>query len=209
MARFNRPASNQALVVLAVAGLLVSCGSQKSEANAATAKNAPPSAAEAASGFDPLSVPVSTHELGDFPFVTAPQGYAAPSPKSVDLEEKYIYAGGAVRTVAGRYFHTKVHVDGGVWNETRLLRDLEAQITELGGVRIFDGPLPEVAATRIREDQPNFVKDLYDPWPYRFRQYLIRTAAERVWIEIGYGYNAEMIDLTVVQENTEAETPAQ
>lgn len=52
----------------------------------------------------------------------------------------------------------------------------------------------------IQENEPRFAKDLYDPWPYRFRHYRLGTPETTVWIEIGYGYNAEMVDLTVIEE---------
>lgn len=192
------------LAASALALLVSACGSGEAgeTASATTEATAETAATQPQTGaFDPQSVPVSAHDLGDFPFITTPDGFVAREGKTLGLEQKYVFAGGAVRTVEGRYHHTDVFVaEGGTWNETRLLRDLETQITGLGGVRIFDGGLPEAAATMIRDNAPNFASDLYDPWPYRFRQYLIRTADKLVWIEVGYGYNAEMVDLTVVEE---------
>lgn len=190
----------------AVLALLASaCGSRDAEATApaeaTTATGAPATTLPQDAVFDPQSVPVSAHELGEFPFIAVPEGFVAQGGKTLDLEQKYIFAGNAVRTVEGRYHHADIYVaEGGTWNETRLLRDLETQITGLGGVRVFDGALPEAAAAMIRQNAPSFARDLYDPWPYRFRQYLIRTEDKRVWIEVGYGYNAQMIDLTVVEE---------
>lgn len=127
-------------------------------------------------------------------------------PKQLALEQKYFFPGDRVRTVAGMYYHADLFADGGLWNETLLMRSFDRKIAELGGVQVFDGPLPEAARTLIDERRPRFVDDLYDPSPYRFRQYLIRTADRAIWIELGYGYNAEMVDLTVVQEEAGAPT---
>lgn len=151
--------------------------------------------------FQPSSVALSTSELGSFPFVKVPQGFVARNGKTLKFEEKYIYAGGQVLPVSGRYHHARIFADGGEWAETLLLSQIESQVKALGGVRVFDGGIPDAGRKLIDENAPRFVKDLYDPWPYRFRQYLIRQEDKLVWIELGYGYNAEMIDLTVVQED--------
>lgn len=200
------PACLGRIVAPLFAGLvLAACGSPSAEADAPAAPtldSAAPVAQPAV--FDPADTPLSTQELGEFPYVAPPQGYVLANPRSVDLELKYIYAGGAVRQVEGRYHHGAVFTDGGQWNETGLLRALDSRIVQLGGVRIFDGPLPAAAVTLIRDNAPKFAQDVYDPWPYRFRQYLIRTEDRLIWIEIGYGYNAEMVDLTVVEETLEA-----
>ena len=62
--------------------------------------------------------------------------------------------------------------------------------------------LDSSAAKMIDANEPAFVKDLYDPRPYRFRQFLVRTPEANIWIEVGYGYNAEMLDLSVIEEKT-------
>lgn len=150
---------------------------------------------------DPAAAPVVTNDIGAFPFIQAPAGYVARGAKTLELEEKYLFPGGKVRVVEGRYYHADIYNDGEEWNETQLLRGLDGQVTALGGVRVFDGSMPAGARKMIDENSPRFVADLYDPWPYRFRQYLIRAPERRVWIEIGYRYNANMIDLTVVVED--------
>ncbi|MCG2839392.1 hypothetical protein L6Q21_00175 [Sandaracinobacter sp. RS1-74] len=168
-------------------------------AMAAIALAAAPLAAQAKSA--PASVPVSAHDLGSFPFVKAPAGFVARNGKKLGFEEKYIFAGGQPLIVSGPYYHADIFANGGEWNETLLLSQLDRQITGLGGVRVFDGAIPDSGRKLIEENAPRFVQDLYDPWPYRFRQYLIRQEDKLVWIELGYRYNAEMIDLTVVQED--------
>ena len=142
----------------------------------------------------------TTQDIGTSPFVQVPGGFVIREAKTLTLDQKYVFESGRVQVVEGPYYHARIFADGGAWNETLLLRALDQQVTALGGARVFDGRLPDAARKMIDEDQPRFVQDLYDPRPYRFRQYLIRAADKRVWIEIGYGYNAEMADLTVLEE---------
>ena len=192
------------LAGFAVVMALGACSQAKGDAPPAPAE-APAATAETpqAAPFDMQAVPVSTRDLGAFPFLHLPEGFAGPNATDQALEIKYVFPGGALTAIEGRYRHIRVYAaEGAPWNETLLLRRLDDQIKALGGVQVHDGALPEAVGTKIRADNPRFVQDLYDPWPYRFRQYLIRTADSRVWIELGYGYNAEMVDLSIVQEDT-------
>ena len=183
---------------------LAACGSDEGQAadsasTSATTEAAAPTPSTV--GADLSALPVSTAELGDFPFVVLPQGFRQGDVSDRPLEQKYVFPAGGLLTVEGRYHHARVFAaPDDQWAETLLLRGLEDHIKTLGGVRIFDGALPGAAREKITADEPRFVADLYDPWPYRFRQYVIRTPESRIWIEIGYGYNAETIDLTVVEE---------
>lgn len=144
------------------------------------------------------SAPVA--DIGEFPHLNAPAGYRFGDAKRLSFEQKHMFPAGKMQLIEGPYFHADIFADGGEWNETLLLRDLDRQIAALGGKTIYDGTLPDAATKVFREEQPRSVKDLYDPWPYRYRHYLIETSNKKVWIEIGYGYNAQMVDLTVVEE---------
>lgn len=150
------------------------------------------------------AAPQPTQDIGEFPYLSAPDGYALRNETRLEFEQKYLFPGGKFEIVEGPYFHADIFADGGTWNETLLLSRLDRQITALGGKRVFDGGMPDAARTMIQENEPRFVKDLYDPWPYRFRQYLIQTREKTIWVEIGYGYNAQMLDLTVIEKESES-----
>lgn len=188
--------------------VLAACGAKESANSAPAAETAVTTTATANPA--PLNldqIPVSTKDLGPFPFFTLPNGFSASSTKDQELETKYVFPDGALQVIEGRYHHVRVQSSKDAWNETLLLRSFDDKVRELGGVRIFDGSLPDSAREKIAKDEPRFVADLYDPSPYRFRQYLIRTPQGRVWIEIGYGYNAPMADLTIVQDKVVPEAP--
>jgi len=150
--------------------------------------------------FDPSPYAQTQQEPGSFPYVTVPAGFRSGGEKQLSLAEKYVFPGGQTHVAIGRYWHADIFADGGEWNELLFLRAMDQQVSTLGGHRVFDGSMPDDVRRMIAENAPAFVRDLYDPAPYRFRQYLIHAEDRLIWIEIGYGYNAEMIDLTIVEE---------
>lgn len=189
---------------------LAACGSQQEQPGAATETPAADKAVVPASPADLEALPVSTADLGAFPFFNLPDGFVRSEASERALEQKYVFPDGGLLTIEGRYHHARIFaVEGNEWNETLLLRSFDDRIKALGGVQIFDGGLPDAARAKIDADKPRFALDLYDPAPYRFRQYVIRTPEGRVWIEVGYGYNAEMADLTIVQEGQVRQTITQ
>ena len=191
------------LAPLSIALLVASCGSGDTAKDKETASTNPPASsatAPADATTDLNRLPVSDKDLGIFPFFNLPQGFEAQDTKTQPLDVKYVFPGGGLKVVEGRYHHERIQSSGGDWNETLLLRSFDEKIRELGGVQVYDGSLPAAAREKIASDNPRFVADLYDPSPYRFRQYVIRTPQGRVWVEIGYGYNEPMADLTIVQE---------
>ena len=198
------------LVPTALFLLLAACGSgdpAKETPAAPTGETAAPAASSQATDLN--SLPVSTHDLGVFPFFNLPDGFKAQNTKDQQLETKYVFPGGALLAVEGRYHHARVQSADDNWNETLLLRSFDEKIRELGGGQVYDGGLPDAAREKIASESPRFTADLYDPSPYRFRQYVIRTPQGRVWVEIGYGYNAPMADLTIVQEGELRQTITQ
>lgn len=201
------------LLLVSAAFSMLACGEKSSpEKKEANPEAQIPSASESAKGvaeFDPTTVPVTDKEVGVFPFFNTPEGFSSSKMQDLDFEEKYFFPSGNVRVVAGKYYHADVYGKEGKWNETLLIRSFDQKIRELGGVQVFDGSLPQPAREMIEKNTPRFVSDLYDPWPYRFRQYLIRTVNASIWIELGYGYNTQMVDLTVVQEGELKQTITQ
>lgn len=197
------------LILPTVTLMLVACGGEPAEPAEAASGAVTNIAAEApaVSGpFDVASVPLSEAELPAFPYIDAPEGFHLTGAKTLELERKYVFPHGATEAVEGRYHHGRVmgSDSNAEWNETLLLSRLDAQIRALGGVRLFDGAMPQGARALLESESPRFAQDLYDPAPYRFRQYAVRTEKALIWVEIGYGYNAPMIDLTVLEQSLPA-----
>lgn len=151
--------------------------------------------------FNLYQIPVTTQEVGEFPYLSAPSGYRHAGDKQKTLEEKYFfYNDSLVRKVSGKYFHTAVFQDGDVFEDTYLVSEYKKAIEKLGGIEFYSGGLPTSADKLIDKESPAYVSDMYDPRPYKYKQFLIRTPKENIWIELCHGLNANQVDLTVVKE---------
>lgn len=152
-------------------------------------------------GFNLDQVPVSALDLGEFPYLTAPSGYRHAGEKNKSLEEKYFfYNDSLIRKVSGQYYYTAVFQEGDVFEDTYLVNEYKKAIENLGGVEFYSGGLPASASELLDKEQPAYVSDMYDPHPYKYKQFLIRTAESNIWIELCHGLNANQVDLTVVKE---------
>ncbi|MEZ0450894.1 hypothetical protein ACR78Z_13195 [Sphingobacterium thalpophilum] len=152
-------------------------------------------------GFNLDQIPVSTSEVGEFPYLSAPLGYRHAGEKTKFLEEKYFfYNDSLIRKVSGQYYYTSVFKEGDVFEDTYLVSEYKKVIENLGGVEFYSGGLPASASELLDKEQPAYVSDMYDPRPYKYKQFLIRTPESNIWIELCHGLNANQVDLTVVKE---------
>lgn len=151
--------------------------------------------------FNMDQVPVSPIDIGTFPYLSVPEGYKYSGDTKKQLEEKYFfYNDSLVRKVSGEYFTTNILSTNDSFEDTFLISEYKKAITKLGGIEIYSGGLPAAASELIDKENPAYVSDMYDPRPYRYKQFLIKTAKENVWIELCHGLNSQLIDLTVVKE---------
>ena len=151
--------------------------------------------------FNLDQIPLTTQEVGEFPYLSAPSGYRHSGDKQKTLEEKYFfYNDSLVRKVNGQYYYTTVFQQGEVFEDTYVVNEYEKAIEKLGGVEFYSGGLPALADKLIDKENPAYVSDMYDPRPYKYKQFLIRTSKENIWIELCHGLNANQVDLTVVKE---------
>ncbi|VTR48224.1 hypothetical protein [Sphingobacterium thalpophilum] len=151
--------------------------------------------------FNMDRIPVSAQDIGIFPYLSTPSGYRYADEKQKTLEEKYFfYNDSLVRKVSGQYFHATIFSQGDAFEDTYLVGEYKKAIANLGGIEIYSGGLPSRADELIKKENPAYVSDMYDPRPYKYKQFLIRTPKENIWIELCHGLNADQVDLTVVKE---------
>ncbi|MDR2281763.1 MAG: hypothetical protein LBE37_01060 [Sphingobacterium sp.] len=152
--------------------------------------------------FNLEQIPISTIDLGDFPYLTAPDKYKYSGDTKRQLEEKYFfYNDSLVRKVNGEYFHTTIFPTGDAFEDTFVVSEYTKAIEKLGGVEVYSGGLPVAAAELIDKEKPVYVSDMYDPRAYKYKQFLIRTSNTNIWVELCHGLNAQQIDLTVIKEH--------
>ena len=158
--------------------------------------------------FNTDGIPESTADLGEFPYFSAPKSYKFTEEKNKDYEEKYFfYNKNDVTAIAGRYFHTQIFAEPDVdFSETYVLRNYQQAIEKAGGVEVYSGYVPFKATNLITTEQPSFAKDMYDYQSTQYKQYIIKTPEGNIWVELNYGNNANLVDLTVVAEEALDET---
>ncbi|MDR1503521.1 MAG: hypothetical protein LBT43_13820 [Prevotella sp.] len=172
--------------------------SKKGFADKSVTENIQSSVAE----FDINSVPITNSEIGEYPYLSAPKGYQYTNDHNREYEEKYFfYNDSLIMTIGGQYYHTMVlPINGQEFSETNVVKNYEETILQLGGVLVYSGKIINIATDLLRENSMQYAKDMYDPYPYNYKQFLIRTPKGNVWFELCYGLNTEGIDFTVVYE---------
>lgn len=152
-------------------------------------------------GNDLDTVPISDKELGQFPYLKAPEGYKFSDSINRQLEEKYFFhSDSLIQKVSGKYVHITIFPSGNTFEDTFIVNKYTKDIEKLGGVQIYSGGLPTAAGELINKVKPAYAEDMYDPMPYKYKQFLINTKTEKVWIELCHGLNSNQIDLTVMLE---------
>lgn len=145
---------------------------------------------------------ISEKDLGEFPYFAIPELYKFSGPKTKTFEVKYIFNdSGNVRLTEGKYFHaTIMNTEKTEFNETFVVNFYQKLMATQGGKMVYSGGLPNKAYSLIKKESPAYVKDLYDAFPYTYKQFLIRTREANIWVELIHGLNANQVDFTVIRE---------
>jgi len=189
---FVRPVS---LAVLASALMLSACGSSQDNAATPAAEAetvaAPDPAAAAAPeavpvAFDLTQVPISTVELGAFPYVPVTPGYEVRDEKTMDLAAFPIWTGAAFHVVEG-----KVHMaesatpEGKEFSRLEFERGIENAIKAAGGVRIANGVAPNELIENLPETLRNDMRLGLGPvYGNPFTSYVIRRPDRTLWVQV-------------------------
>lgn len=191
-------------------GTLAGCGSQDkaaedtstvttTEATAtAPAQQTPaaptaPASAPPASGttatFDINSVPLSTADLGTFPYVGGMKGYSVNSSSdSVDYEfdRSYLYDGKNLLAVEGhalrREFNPKDRDKQA--SELMIRRNYENWVKSVGGTKVFSGVIPSDAVKAAGGEEITHKGGLSNYTNAEYDVYLIRQKDKEVWVQL-------------------------
>lgn len=148
------------IVVLALtAGLLFSCNKKEETQNKNTTIENSENNSEIASNatFDINNIPVTTQDVGEFPFFTLPQGLKE---MGKPLEKKYDICffpiDGIMTKKEGRLY--KANIDaatGEEFSKAYYEKSLEDYLIKIGGVKIFDGQITKEEYERYNKQDPN------------------------------------------------------
>ncbi len=189
-------------LLLALIISLTSCNSREEKQTSVDTLNVPAKLKnKKIMGLNLDEVPITKKEIGQFPYLSAPAGYKYGTEKTRTIENKYFFHNDSLVTeISGQYYHAQVFSQNNAFEDTYLIKEFKKTIEELGGLEIYSGGLPAAAWDLLDANTPAYATDMYDPRPYKYKQFLIRTEKENIWIELCHGLNANQIDFTVVRE---------
>lgn len=205
---------------LGLAGLLGACSTKKTADETTMTTTAPvaatttpaanePAATEPAAAtttavpatFDINSVPISTANLGAFPYVSKLPGYHinyASDSVAFDFDRSYVYDGKALVPVEGRVLRCEYRpVDSKKLTSNLMVqRNYENLIKSLGGVQVSTGKLPDAAVKQVGNEE-------YDKHAvglgsnYRdIDTYVIRQKDKEVWVQVSPGDDRYQLNVT-------------
>jgi outer membrane protein OmpA-like peptidoglycan-associated protein len=160
----------------------------------ATAPTAPEgaTATKASAGtFAIEKVPVSSAQLGAFPYIGLPEGYkwgsyqSGPDKGEIrDFDHFTFWTGTALHDVEGRLFMSAItNKAGKTYSAYELKKNIEAVIAEAGGVKVTESKIPsEIAETLpedVKVDKNTCLGDVYNE---PAQVWVIRRADREIWI---------------------------
>ena len=190
--------------------LILNACTQKQNAQtqqAAPEPSTPTAAADTATltTFDFNKVPVSNKEIGNFPYLAAPEGYEYKNEKSKNYEEKYFfYSDSLVTKISGKYFFANIYkneTNKNLYEKTFVVKSYTEAIENLGAVQIHNGTIPDKGQDLINKEAPAYFKDeLNNDFSRKNKQFLLRTSQGNIWFELSVHDRDDEVFLTVLQE---------
>lgn len=150
-------------------------------------------AADAPAAFQASQLPVSDANLGAFPYLGLPAGYAAKDVVDNTFDRVPFWTGDRVEWVEGKV-HSSALRSGGdhAWSALELSRNVQSLVESLGGKRIYSGALPAEAGREIGNSKAavTYVSGLGDIYNEPVETYVIHRADRDIWIHLCAGSNA-------------------
>lgn len=190
-------------IVLPLASALTACGSKDAPAETsatitttATTSPEPTPVAEApapteatapaAATFDINAVPVSSADLGSFPYLSALKGYEVNTSNSedYDFERAYVFDGKNLIAVEGKVSQRLFDNKSGEKKASELMirRNYESLLTGLGAVKVFAGPVTQEAIDKVGSDEV-YKHNKWSMSPdHETDTYVIRQKDKEVWV---------------------------
>lgn len=154
-----------------------------------TAENpSPPAESESAAAFDPEALPVSDVPLGDFPYLSIPEGFENTNTEIpiAPFGRVPFWTGDHLEWVEGKVYQSPIYEEaGGTFFRQHLLAEVDAAVTGLGGVLVTDSEIPSAVTDTIPGDiRVEYVDGFGDIYNDPVQTYVIRRADRLIWIHL-------------------------
>lgn len=162
------------------------------EANAVAPANAEvtptpaatPSAAPAAP-FDMSKVPVSNAQLGAFPYLALPAGYTPRSEKTLDISRYPVLLGDHFQWVEGKVYDAGITTARGKdFSLYELQKNVEALVTQLGGVKVYEGKPTSEMLEPVKGSREAFSNSINDLGGGTVQVYLVHQQNRDIWVQL-------------------------
>lgn len=140
--------------------------------------------------FDPESIPVSTTPLGDFPYLKLPAGYSPldRDTKSFDFAEFPFWTDDGYEWVEGKLQTGTFRADEGKeFSELEVVRNIQALVASIGGVKVGGGKVSDVGdeeERRVSKLMSTYKGALCYPSIDQFQSFVIRRSDRLIWVHL-------------------------
>lgn len=161
--------------------------------------------------FNAEEIPLTTKEIGAFPYVMAPEGYKYNDITKNDLRTIHFAVKGHLLPVAGKTYSTniyKIRESDGPFSMDMVAKEYDQAIKDLGGVQISSKLLPgqiEKIGAKVLDAEGNHAYTVIGVNDYTLNHintYVIRTAKAQIWIELSLYENGGYIH--ILQKDNQA-----
>ncbi|BAV08113.1 OmpA family protein [Filimonas lacunae] len=155
--------------------------------------------------FDITNIPVSTQDIGIFPFFKAPEGYKYQNAETSDAGKQYLAINGKLVPFEGKVFNANLDIDQlknkSTFNAALLEKSYNKLIVDLGGVKLNSAPVTNTEMERIGkgeliEKKAGFALDYNGR---TIHTYVIRQKDAEVWIQFSL-LDKESGNITILQK---------
>jgi len=162
---------------------------------------------DTASLFDINTIPVTSQDIGVFPFFSAPEGYKFNNPETKDYDKQYFAVNGKLVPIEGKSLNTDLDVDQqtnkGKFNAQLVEKSYGKLIVDMGGVKVNAIPVPSseldrVGRSELLADGHGYSLDYNGQ---NIHTYVIRKPDEIVWIQFNL-LNNESGKMTILRKGT-------
>ena len=155
---------------------------------AAPAASTPAADTAKAATFDINTVPVTSAELGTFPYLSPLKGYSVNTSNSeeFDFERSYVYDGTNLIPVEGKVSQRLIDVNSGEKKASQLMiqRNYEDLLKSLGATKVHSGKLAQAAIDKIGSDEAYKHGKWVLSTDYVTDTYVIHQKDKEVWTQV-------------------------